>query len=182
MISIIILIILAIGFYLGYRRGFLLQGVRFIGYLITFFLANRYYDSLSRFVEMVIPFPAIQPNSTWALYSEQMSFLLDDAFYRVITFALIGLIGWLVTNFLSILFQPLMYYEMMHYVDAISGGLLNLGITYGIIFLVLFILSLLPIEFIQQQFVNNPLAYWIVSQSPFLSDFASNMWLGINPF
>lgn len=182
MLTIILLVALLLGFYSGYRRGLALQLIRLVGYIITFMLATRYYQPLSEIVEMLIPFPSVQPDTSLAFYDEATSFFLDDAFYYAITFILIGVIGWLVTNFLSILFNRIMYYDFMNHINAIGGGVVNLFITYVIIFFLFFVLSLIPVEFIQQQFVDNPIAYNVVANTPFFSDFAAETWLNVNPF
>lgn len=182
MLTFIIIILLALGFFTGYRRGLLMMALRFIGYAITFFIASQYFEPLSQFVEMLVPFPSVQPNTDLVFYDEATSFLLDTAFYRVLTFILIGLIGWLLTNFISMFFTKIMYYDLFKYVDGIGGAIINLIITYVVIFILLFIFSLVPVEFIQQQFVDNPLAYHIVANTPILSSFAAEAWLTVNPF
>lgn len=180
MLTIFIIVFLAISFYTGYRRGLLMQAIRVIGYLVTFILANRYFESLANIVEMWVPFPSPQMNTDLALYDEATSFAITSAFYRVLTFILILLIGWLVTNFLSLLFTRVMYYEVLDQLNGIGGGIINLLIAYVVVFLILFVLSLVPIEFIQQQFVDNPLAYWIVANTPILSSFAQDAWLQVS--
>ena len=182
MLTIIILIALLISFYSGYRRGLVLQLIRLVGYIITFVLATRYFQPLSEIVEMLIPFPSVQPDTNLAFYDEATSFFINDAFYRVITFIFIGLIGWVITNFLSLLFTRVMYYDLLNHLNAIGGGVVNVLITYVIVFFFLFVLSLIPIEFIQQQFVDNPIAYQIVSNTPFFSNFAAETWFNFNPF
>lgn len=182
MLTLLIIIILLFGFYTGYRRGLVLQMIRLVGYIITFVLATKYFQPLSEIVEMLVPFPSVQPNTELAIYDEAVSFLIDDAFYRVITFILIGIIGWVITNFLSMLFTRVMYYDLLNHVNAIGGGIVNLFITYVIVFFFLFVMSLIPIEFIQQQFVDNPIAYNIIANTPFFSDFAAETWLEVNPF
>lgn len=181
MLTIFILLALGIGFYTGYRRGLIMQAVRLIGYIITFVIAINFYEPLSEIVELFIPFPAVQPNSNLALYNEAQSFLLDQVFYRAITFVLIWIIGGLLTNFIAIFFTRLSYYDFFKYINYIGGGIINLLITYAVIFMFLFILSLIPIEFIQQQFVDNPFAFWMVDRTPFLSDFANEAWFNVNP-
>lgn len=182
MLTIILIVALLLGFYTGYRRGLALQLIRLVGYIITFILATRYYQPLAEIVEMLIPFPSIQPDTSLTFYDEATSFFLDDAFYHVITFILIGIIGWLATNFLSLLFNKIMYYDFLNHLNAIGGGVINALITYVIIFFFFFVLSLIPIEFIQQQFVDNPIAYNVVANTPFFSDFAAETWLNVNPF
>lgn len=181
MLTILIVIALAIGFYTGYRRGLIMQAIRLIGYIVTFILATKYYDKIAAYVEMLIPFPAVQQGSYLAIYTESESFMLDKAFYNAITFLLIGIVGWLLTNFLAMFFTRVTYYDMMKYANYIGGGLINALVTYVVIFILLYILSLIPIEFIQQQFVDNPIAFWIVDRTPFLADFAKDMWMQVNP-
>lgn len=182
MLTIILIVALLLGFYTGYRRGLALQLIRLVGYIISFILATKYYQSLSDIVEMLVPFPSIQPNTSLAFYDEATSFFLDDAFYHAITFILIGIIGWLVTNFLSLLFNRVMYYDFLNHANAIGGGVVNGLITYVIIFFIFFVFSLIPVEFIQQQFVDNPVAYNVVANTPFFSDFVAETWLNVNPF
>ncbi|EHR36560.1 CvpA family protein [Facklamia languida] len=179
MLSILVIAILAYGFYAGYRSGLIMQAVRLIGYVITFLLATRYFDVLNHWVEMFVPFPAVQADSQLVLYTEAQSFYLDQAFYKLLTFLIIWLIGWLVTNLLSTLLIKVTYYDVLNLVNRILGGFINLLVVYFIVFMVLYLLSLLPIEFIQQQFVNHPLLFWIVDSSPFLSDFIHQLGLGI---
>ena len=65
--------------------------------------------------------------------------------------------------------------------NHIGGGLISVLIAYIWIFFSLFTLSLVPLESVQQQFMNNPIAYRVVSQTPVLSDMANRLWLQANP-
>lgn len=179
MLTLMIILVLLLGTYLGYRRGFFLQAVHILGYGISFALAWNLYPQLAEWLEILVPFPAVQPQSTLALYSEQMSFYLDDAFYGVLAFAVLLALGWIITQLLATLARPLMYYQMYYYVNAVAGAGLSFLASYTLVFIFLFILSLLPIEWVQQQFVNNPLAYWIVSQSPILSSWTQSFLQGV---
>ena len=178
MLTIIVLIILALGFYSGYKSGLVMQIVRYLGYIVTYILATQYFDTLSKWVSMVVPFPAVKPNSELAMYSEAQTFLLDTTFYKLLTFFIIWLLGWLLTNVLSMIFTKVTYYSVLNLANRLIGGLLNFLVIYFIVFMVLYLLSLVPVEFIQQQFVNNPLIFWIVDSTPILSDFVGKFGLG----
>lgn len=178
MLSLLVIIILALGFYAGYRSGLVMQVVRLLGYIITYVIATQYFESLSQWVEMVVPFPAVQPDSQLVLYSEAQSFLLDKTFYKLLTFLMIWLIGWLVTNVLSVVFTKVSYYSLLNIGNRIVGGIINFLVIYFIVFMVLYLLSLVPLEFIQQQFVNNPMIFWIVDSTPVLSEFVGKFGLG----
>lgn len=182
MLTILIIVILAYSFYTGYRRGLIMQTIQLVGYIATVVIATRYYDQLSEYVEMLIPFPAVSQTSEFVFYNEAQSFNLDDAFYRAISFVIITIIGWILTKFLSTFFTRVIYYDILKSVNYILGGIINLVITYVVVFVFLFIASLIPIEFVQQQFVDNPIAYQIVANTPVLSDMAADAWLNVNPF
>lgn len=177
MLTLIIIAILLYAFYSGYKNGVIMQAIRMIGYGITYMIAINYYEPLSQWVEFFIPFPAIQIDSNLVLYNEAQSFMIDKAFYYALTFLIITLIGWLISNILSVLFTKVIYYDVFKWANRFLGGLLNLLVVYTIVFLALYIFSLLPIEFIQQQFVDNPLAFWIVDSTPVLADYAQKIWL-----
>ncbi|MBG9988463.1 CvpA family protein [Aerococcaceae bacterium DSM 111176] len=176
MFTLIIILVLAFGFYTGYRRGLAMQIIRILGMIISFILSSMFYQQLSEILEMIVPFPSIQPDSNLAVYSEELSFYISDAFYNVLAFITISVVVLLIVNFLSMLARPVMYYPVLKQFNGVLGGVLNLIATYVIIFVVLFILSLIPIEWIQQQFVNSPLAYWIVTQTPLLSTYVTEAW------
>lgn len=182
MLSIFLILVLLYSFYTGWRRGLIMQAIQLVGYVITFLLATRYYDQIAASIELLVPYPSVQQDSNLVLYNEAQSFVLDQAFYRAITFLAIWIIGWLVTKFLALFFTRVTYYPILSYANNIGGAVINVFISYCVIFALLFILSLLPIEFIQQQFVDNPLAYRIVSATPVLSQWALDAWLSVNPF
>ncbi|UUX34615.1 CvpA family protein [Fundicoccus culcitae] len=181
MLTILIFIILAFSFYTGFRRGLIMQAIQLIGYTLTVILATQYYEPLSEYVEMIIPFPAIQQSSEFVFYNESQSFFLDQAFYRAISFVIITIIGWILTKILSSFLTKIIYYDVFKTINRVIGGLINLFVTYVVVFVVLFIASLIPIEFVQQQFVDNPVAYQIVANTPVLSDLATETWLNVNP-
>lgn len=182
MLTFIILIILLYSFYVGYRKGLVLQMVKVASFSLTTLFASSFAQKLTPYIEMIIPFPSVQRTSDLALYNQQASFQVDEAFYRAISFVLVFFIGWLLTQFILAALRPLSYFEGFHYVNRLGGGVVNLLITFTFIFVGLFILSLIPVEWIQQQFVNNPVAFRIVSSTPILSEWAQQAWFQFNPF
>lgn len=177
MLTIIIIFILALAFYNGYRQGMVMQLIRLVGYVITFIIALMNFDKFTKTIEMLVPFPAIYSSTNFTLYNEELRLYIDQAFYNVITVILIMIIGFIITQIVSVFFSKLSYMPTFENFNGIIGGLINVFVTYFGIFIFLFTCSLLPIEWVQQQFVDNPFIYWIVSYTPLLSDFAVNTWL-----
>lgn len=182
MLTFAILLILIYSFYTGYRRGFVIQFVRLVGYIISTIVASKLYIPFSKYTEVFVPFPSIQPNSQLAIYNEATSFILDTAFYRVVSFMVVAFVGWLITNFIGVFFKRVSYYMPFRWVNHLAGGVMNVLTSFVFVYLILFVMSLIPVEAIQQQFVDNPIAYRIVSQTPILTDMAMKTWLQVNPF
>ena len=44
MLTIVILLIFVLSFYMGWRRGLIMQAIRFLGYIITFILATQFLN------------------------------------------------------------------------------------------------------------------------------------------
>ena len=55
MISILLLLVLAWGFYIGYRRGLVLQVYYFLVAVISAFIAGQFYKSLGDHFHLLVP-------------------------------------------------------------------------------------------------------------------------------
>ena len=55
MISILLLLILAWSFYIGYRRGIVLQAFYLVATIVSAYLASKSYQSLGQEVQLVNP-------------------------------------------------------------------------------------------------------------------------------
>ena len=56
MISILLLLVLAWGFYIGYRRGLVLQVYYFLVAVISAFVAGQFYKSLGDHFHLLVPY------------------------------------------------------------------------------------------------------------------------------
>lgn len=178
-LTVIILFILLLSLYSGARRGLVLQLVLTIGYALSFWFALTYYQQLSDFSEMMIPYPT--PTSTSAnpfvLYSMDFLFKLDGAFYKGISFILILFAGWLVTRLIGGLFNFLADIPVVRTLNAIGGALISFVVHYIGLFLVLFVLSTVPLPIIQNQFEASNVARNIVTTTPELSEQFYEWWV-----
>lgn len=175
----IIIFLLILSIYSGARRGLVLQLVLTIGYAASFWFALTYYQVLSEYVEMFVPYPT--PLSTsdnpFALYGIELLFSLDGPFYRGVSFVVLLFAGWLVTRVVGGLFQALADIPVVRTVNAIGGAVLSFVVHYIGIFLLLFVLSMIPMALIQNQFESSALAREIVTDTPELSQQVYNWWV-----
>ncbi|KAF1305118.1 CvpA family protein [Enterococcus saccharolyticus] len=175
MIGLAIFLLVLFAFYEGARRGTALQLIYLVGFILSFFIAKEFYQPLGEKIELYVPYLSVSPDTQMALYSQEVSFDLDKAYYAGVAFIGLVFAGWLVTKFIGILFGNLRFYKLFPY-DWILSGVMNTLIIYTIIFMVLFALTTLPIGVIQNQFTEG-LPKNIVEHTPILSNFFQKIWI-----
>lgn len=175
----IIIFLLILSLYSGARRGLVLQLVLTIGYAASFWFALTYYQMLSEYVEMFVPYPT--PLSTsdnpFVLYGMEFLFELDGPFYRGVSFVVLLFAGWVITRVIGGLFQSLADLPVVRTLNAIGGAILSFVVHYIGIFLILFVLSMIPMDLIQDQFESSTLARQIVTDTPELSEQVYDWWI-----
>ncbi|EOL42237.1 hypothetical protein RV11_GL002154 [Enterococcus phoeniculicola] len=177
MVTLIIFLFLAIAFYSGARRGLTLQLVYTVGYFLSYLAARHYYKELAPKLELYIPYPSVTENSQLVFFTKEMGLELDQAYYAAIAFLIVLFIGWLVTRLIGIFAHSLTYLPILHQFDWVAGGLVSAALMYIGIFLVLSLLTLIPVDFIQNQFRASGLARSIVENTPVFSKQIQDLWV-----
>lgn len=175
-LTVYVVVTLLIGLYKGARRGFMLQLLMLVGYGASFYAAKEYFTPLSQWAQMIIPFPSATENTHLTFYTAAQTLAIDEAFYKAISFVGIFLAGVLLTRLLGYWLREVRFLPFLEKSNELLGALLGLVSNYIGVFLTLNILSLIPLEAIQQQFVDSQLAYFIVSRTPFMSDLLTHWW------
>ncbi len=173
MITLLILLILFIGAYSGYKNGILIQLIRTIGYLVTMSIAFNYYLPLSEFLFLMIPYPSpFAPESNpYYFYDKQFMFSLEYTYYRLVAFILILLAGWLVVRLVSQFFVYIIEeFNAPEPVNGTGGGILGFTIHYVGIFYLLFLASLIPMPMVQENLSESFAANAILTASPVLTE------------
>lgn len=167
MLTILILLLLAFGFYTGAKRGLILQVLYSVGYLISYFVARTYYKEVASHLELYIPYPSVTPTSKLVFFNQEISLDLDKAFYSAVVFLLLLFAGWLVVRFLAIFLHGLTFIPVLKQVNGLLGGVLSVLVLYVGLFLVLATASMIPSDIVQNQFRIKWLARGIVKNTPF---------------
>lgn len=178
-LTVVILFVLLLSLYSGARRGLVLQLVLTIGYAVSFWFALTYYQHLSEYAEMLIPYPTPTSSTSnpFVLYGMDFLFNLDGAFYKGVSFILILFAGWLVTRLIGGLFNFLADIPVVRTLNAIGGAILSFFVHYVGLFLVLLVLSTVPLPIIQNQFEASNVARNIVTTTPELSTQFYDWWI-----
>ena len=93
LMTVLIVVILAIGAYGGARRGLILQFVMTVGYFVSYLMASKYYQALGSHLELIVPYPSASESSQFVYYDQALGLNLDGAFYNGVAFIIILLAG-----------------------------------------------------------------------------------------
>lgn len=162
MIDIIILFLLLMGTLVGLKRGFILQLIKLISFVVSILVASMFYQSLAPQLTWI---PA--PNFSGG--QAQLAFFsgnLETAYYNTIAFIilfiltkiLLAIIGGLLTTIASI--------PVIKQVNKLLGGVLGFLETYLFVFILLFVAALLPVDALQTMMSKSILADVIVGNTP----------------
>lgn len=175
MISILIVLLLAWGFYIGYSRGIILQGFYSLGAILAGFIAATNYSSWVGILSLWVPYASPGEGARTYFYPSSQLFELDQVFYAGLSFFLVFTLVYSLVRFLGIFFHLIPnYFEEKLWTNLLSGAL-SLFVTAFVIQMVLILLSTIPLPVIQDQ-LNSGLAQFMI-QSPFLGDYLKTIWM-----
>ncbi|MGF2617320.1 CvpA family protein [Rossellomorea vietnamensis] len=175
MLDLALLIILIFGFFVGLRRGFILQLVHMTGFIISFIIAYIYYDQLAPKLILWIPFPVLDEESTLNMLFEATN--LDQSYYRVIAFAIIFFAVRIVFQIIGSMLDFVAHLPILKQLNVLGGGVLGFIETYIMVFILLYIAAMLPISMIQTLLNDSVLAEFMITNTPFLSDQVQEWWI-----
>lgn len=179
MLSLIIILVLVYGTYVGVRRGLMMQLFYTIGYGISFGLAVLGYRSFGPHLNLIIPYPSALPKNYFAFFSKKAGLGLDTAFYFGVAFLIILFVGWMITRFIGVYFHNLTYYPMNARVNDIGGGILAFICNYIGIFVIIYVLALIPVDSLQHMLNNSFMTNMMVHYSIGLTDLFTNLLINI---
>ncbi|APU70917.1 colicin V biosynthesis protein [Companilactobacillus crustorum] len=178
MLSLLLILLLIYGFYIGARRGLAMEAFYAVGYAIFFCLALVSFRGLGPKFEMLVPYPSANLGSEFAFFSTKVGMELDNAFYRAFAFIFVCFIGWIVIRFAGLYMKKLTYFPMYNDVNLLSGGIIGFIVTYITIFMVLLLLAMIPVTGIQHALEHSFIASTMIKSTPVLTALLSNLWIG----
>lgn len=174
MVDILILILLIAGFITGAKRGLIVQLIHMTGFIIALVVAYTYYKPLAEKFVLWIPFPAVTAGSKLTIAVETLD--LDQTFYRIIAFALIFIAVKFILQLVASMFDFLKYLPILGFISNMVGAVLGFIEFYFILFVLLFVLALLPIDMIQNLISKSILTSWMLDHTPLLSETVKKWW------
>lgn len=175
MLDLAIILLLVFGFFIGLKRGFILQLVHLTGFIIAYIVANLYYDDLAPRLTLWVPYPNLGTTSPLKLLSEDGN--MEEAFYRAIAFIIIFFAVKILLQVVGSMLDFIAHLPILKQLNVWAGGMLGFAEVYLILFILLYIGALIPIEFLQKPLDDSIMANLIVNHTPFLSEQIKNMWI-----
>ncbi|MCA1031988.1 CvpA family protein [Bacillus timonensis] len=175
MLDLFLVIILLFGFLIGLKRGFILQIVHLTGFIVAFIVAYLYFGDLAPKLNLWIPYPSFGEESTVKFLFESSN--LEAAYYRAIAFAMLFFATKIAMQIIGSMLDFLAHLPLLKQVNGWAGGLLGFVETYLILFIVLFIGALLPLEIIQTSINESVMAKMIVQHTPIFSGKIKDLWI-----
>lgn len=173
MVTLLLLFFLIFGFFMGLKRGFVMQLFHLIGFFISLIIAVIYYKTFANHLSLWIPYPELSDEANWAVFLN--SDPLEHAFYNIVSFAMIFFVVKIVLQIIASMLHFIAQLPLLRTVNKWVGGVLGFVEVYLIAFIILYILALTPIASIQTRIEKSTLATLIIEHTPFLSQFTKSL-------
>lgn len=174
MLDLAIIIILLLGFLVGLKRGFILQLIHLLGFVVAFIVAYMYYDKLSPKLTLWVPYPSFGESTIKLLFDNGN---LEDAYYRAIAFVVIFFAVKITLQIIGSMLDFVANLPILKTLNIWAGGILGLIEVYLIIFILLYIAALLPIEAVQGPLADSSVAKAIIEHTPIFSQQIKELWI-----
>lgn len=174
MLDLLILIILAAGLVVGLKRGFIVQVLHLTSFIIALIVAYIYYKPLAEKFVLWIPYPGVTDAGSLAIMIDRLD--LDRTFYQVLAFALIFFVVKFALQILASIFDFLAYLPVLKSLNKLLGAALGFVEYYLLLFIVLYVLVLLPLDFIQSRMSSSILAKLILEHTPIITKMFQHWW------
>ncbi|WP_462412441.1 CvpA family protein [Neobacillus sp. Marseille-QA0830] len=175
MLDLAIIVFLIAGIFIGLKRGLILQLVHLAGFIIAYVAAFSYYDELAPKLILWIPYPSFGEDTALKILSDSAN--MENAFYNAAAFVIIFFIAKVVLQIIGSMFDFIAHLPVLKQLNRLAGAILGFVEVYLIIFILLYIAALMPIEFLQAQLDGSALSKAIVNYTPILSGQIKDWWM-----
>ncbi|RSL32213.1 CvpA family protein [Salibacterium salarium] len=176
MLSLLLLLILLVSFFVGLRRGFILQLIHLVSFFVALFIAFYFYQDLSEYLRLWLPYPEISSDGDGVVSMAVASFDLESVYYSGISFFLLFFVAKILLQIIGSMLDFVTKLPVLKTLNRWLGGVLGLVETYLILFILLITAALMPIEMLQNAIADSWVANAIINHTPILSDWLKDLW------
>ncbi|GMA70248.1 hypothetical protein GCM10025879_14940 [Leuconostoc litchii] len=156
----------------GYHMGLVNAVLRFILCVIVWYIAIKFSKPVGQLLTNIVSGQFVRTTVPQTVVGEGSQFLASG-----IVFTLILILGGIVSHWILKSFSVVRHIPLLGWLDSVLGGLLY-GIVGAVIaFFALQLLSVMPNDWVQDQFLKTPLLNEILDNMPFFASQIYNWWL-----
>ncbi len=174
MIDLLILLLLLAGLVAGWRRGFIVQVMHIASFIVALIVAWIYYKPLAQQLLFWVPYPGFTEGMGSALAIDGID--VDRTFYRVIAFAVIFYAVKIILQIITSMVDYLRYLPVLGSINRLLGAILGFIEAYLLIFILLYVIALLPIAGIQERVDRSILAGLMLEHTPLITSMFQHWW------
>ncbi|MBU9714299.1 CvpA family protein [Evansella tamaricis] len=178
MLSFLLFFTLVISFFVGFRRGLILQLIHLAGFVAAFYVAYTYYHEVAHYIRLWIPFPQLSTDSGIELLVEAFGF--EKVYYNGIAFAILFFGTKIIMQVVGSLFDFLAHLPFFNLINRWLGGILGFIEMLLITVILLHLGALIQISIIQEVIQSSSFATMIFEYTPIISDRIKELWLDTN--
>lgn len=176
MISIILLLILAWSFYIGYSRGLVLQIFYCFSSILALLVAAGSYKKLASVFYLWVPFANATQGASNYYFDSQYLFDLDKIFYSGLAFLTVYILVYALMRLLGIFMHLVRFVSPDTAKLNLISGALSVLVTVVSLQLALTILATIPIPLIQDTLHKSILVNAIIN-TPLTSQWLRQLWV-----
>lgn len=172
-IDLVIVILFVAGIAIGFRRGFILQAVHLIGFLIAYIVAYRYFDKLSPMLKTWLPYPLTEEagSSLWLQLID-----IEGMYYSAIAFALLFFGTKIALQIIGRFLHLITLLPGLNIVNRSFGGILGFIEVTIIIFVIVHVMLYIPWQTGQIWLSESIIGSWMTEQTPYVSNQLQELW------
>lgn len=176
MVTLLLLLILAWHFYIGYSRGIVLQAYYLLATIVSLVIASHNYQQLADMISLWVPYSNPLEGSSVSFFQSVDLFDLSQVFYAGVAFYAIYVVVYALFRLIGIF----VHFAKIERFDKLSFRLIAgiMSLLVGISFLSFFfnILATVPLPAVQSQLS----ASWLIKaliHFPVLSTLVNQLWV-----
>lgn len=177
MISIVLLIVLAWSFYIGYSRGLVVQMYYAFASILALIIASGYYQNLAKFFYLWVPFANAMQGSSNHYFDSKYLFSLDKIFYAGLAFLVIYTLVYGLMRLIGIFVHLLNFANPDTRLTNLISGVISVVVTLISLQLGLTVLSAIPIATVQNLLQDSWMANSIIRYMPVMTDLLKDLWV-----
>lgn len=177
MITIVLLIILAWSFYIGYSRGLVLQLFYTFSSVIALMVAAGQYKKLADIFYLWIPFANATEGSSTYYFASQYLFNLDKIFYAGLAFLVIYTAVYAILRVVGIFVHLVRFVSPDTKAMNSLSGVLSMVVTLISLQMMLTVVATIPLATVQNHLHSSFLANGIIQYTPIMTGLLKQLWV-----